>query len=95
MITFDEALEIVKREIKSMTYPERPAGLYEPVSYLLAMKGKKIRPALVLLACNLWLEDVKSAVYPALAWETFHNFTLMHDDLMDRADLRRGHADRS
>jgi geranylgeranyl diphosphate synthase type II len=90
MITFEEALATVQREIESVAYPARPAGLYEPVKYLLSMKGKKIRPALTLLACNLWKDDISAALYPALAWETFHNFTLMHDDLMDRADLRRG-----
>ncbi|MDR1561617.1 MAG: polyprenyl synthetase family protein [Dysgonamonadaceae bacterium] len=90
MISVNDALGIVEREIRSIRYPENPAGLYAPVAYLLSMNGKKIRPALTLLACNLWSDDLSGAIYPALAWETFHNFTLMHDDLMDRADIRRG-----
>jgi geranylgeranyl diphosphate synthase type II len=62
------------------------------MAYLLAMKGKKIRPTLTLLACNLFKDNVQDAIPVALAWEIFHNFTLMHDDLMDKADLRRGQA---
>ncbi|MDR0686247.1 MAG: polyprenyl synthetase family protein [Dysgonamonadaceae bacterium] len=90
MISFSDSLALIDGEIRAIDYPRDPAGLYDPVFYLLSMKGKKIRPALTLLACNLYSEDVRAAVYPALAWETFHNFTLMHDDLMDNADLRRG-----
>jgi geranylgeranyl diphosphate synthase type II len=90
MIRFQDALEIINRKIESIEYPQNQAGLYEPVAYLLALKGKKIRPALTLLACNLYQDDIDDAIYPALAWETFHNFTLMHDDVMDKADLRRG-----
>ncbi|MDR1372238.1 MAG: polyprenyl synthetase family protein [Dysgonamonadaceae bacterium] len=90
MITFSKALAIIQQEIEAINYPEYPDGLYKPVAYMMSMKGKKIRPALTLLACNLFVEDISEAIKPALAWETFHNFTLMHDDLMDRASLRRG-----
>ncbi|MDR0769224.1 MAG: polyprenyl synthetase family protein [Dysgonamonadaceae bacterium] len=90
MINLQESLDIINREIQTIQYPQNPAGLYEPIAYLLAMKGKKIRPALTLLACNLYRDDVETAIRPALAWEIFHNFTLMHDDVMDKADLRRG-----
>jgi geranylgeranyl diphosphate synthase type II len=90
MITFQDALAIINREIQSIEYPTNPSGLYEPITYLLLLKGKKIRPALTLLACNLYRDDVDDAIYPALAWEIFHNFTLMHDDVMDKADVRRG-----
>ncbi|GHT15581.1 isoprenyl synthetase [Bacteroidia bacterium] len=89
MITFQDTLTIINREIQSIEYPQNPAGLYEPAAYLLAMKGKKIRPALTLLSCNLYRENVEKALNPALAWEIFHNFTLMHDDVMDKADIRR------
>jgi geranylgeranyl diphosphate synthase type II len=89
-MTFSEALTIIDKEIQSIEYPQNPAELYDPIVYLLALKGKKIRPALTLLACNLFSGDVKEAIPVALAWEIFHNFTLMHDDLMDKADLRRG-----
>jgi geranylgeranyl diphosphate synthase type II len=89
MITFQDALTIINREIQTIEYPQNPAGLYEPVAYLLAMKGKKLRPALALLSCNLYRENIEEALNPALAWEIFHNFTLMHDDVMDKADIRR------
>ena len=91
-MTFSDALAIINEEIQSIEYPRNPAGLYEPIAYLLTLKGKKIRPALTLLACNLYCEEVKEAIPVALAWEMFHNFTLMHDDVMDKADLRRGQA---
>jgi len=92
MLSFEESLTLVEKAIKELELPTSPAGLYDPIAYMLAMKGKKIRPSMTLLACNLWKTDVSAALRPALAWETFHNFTLMHDDLMDRADLRRGQA---
>jgi geranylgeranyl diphosphate synthase type II len=90
MITFSEALSIIRQKIENTEYPEYPQRLYQPIAYLLLMKGKKIRPALTLLACNLYKENVSEAVSMALAWEIFHNFTLMHDDVMDKAEVRRG-----
>lgn len=90
-MTFQEALAVINKEIQRIDYPQDSSGLYKPVDYLLSLKGKKIRPALTLLACNLYREEVKEAIFPALAWEIFHNFTLMHDDVMDKADIRRGH----
>jgi geranylgeranyl diphosphate synthase type II len=90
MIIFQEALAMIRREIQQIDYPAHPRRLYEPVAYLLSLKGKKIRPALTLLACNLFKESTSEAINMALAWEIFHNFTLMHDDVMDQADLRRG-----
>jgi geranylgeranyl diphosphate synthase type II len=90
MLSLQDALSIINREIQAIRYPVTPSGLYEPIAYLLAMKGKKLRPAFTLLACNLYRDDVSAAIRPALAWEIFHNFTLMHDDVMDKADLRRG-----
>ena len=92
MLTFQEALAIISREIKSINYPAHPQNLYAPIAYILDLKGKKIRPILTLLACNLYKENTSEAVNMALAWEIFHNFTLMHDDVMDKADMRRGQA---
>jgi geranylgeranyl diphosphate synthase type II len=89
MITFQDALEIINKKIQEITYSE-PERLYKPISYLLTLKGKKIRPALTLLSCNLFRDDIDKAINTALSWEIFHNFTLMHDDVMDDADLRRG-----
>ena len=91
-MTFPEALAIINREIQSIEYPQNPSRLYDPIAYLLTLKGKKIRPALTLLACNLYISEVREAIPAALAWEIFHNFTLMHDDVMDKADMRRGQA---
>lgn len=90
MLSLQDTLKIINREIQAIQYPETPAGLYEPIAYLLTLKGKKLRPAFTLLACNLYRDDVEAAICPALAWEIFHNFTLMHDDVMDKAELRRG-----
>ena len=90
MLSLQDTLKIINREIQAIQYPETPAGLYEPIAYLLTRKGKKLRPAFTLLACNLYRDDVEAAICPALAWEIFHNFTLMHDDVMDKAELRRG-----
>lgn len=68
----------------------KPENLYAPVEYILSIGGKRIRPALVLLACNLFSDTFEHAIKPALALEVFHNFTLLHDDIMDKADMRRG-----
>ena len=89
-MTFEEALSLVNQKVSDIQFPKQPPRLYDPIVYLLAMKGKKIRPTLTLLAHNLYKEDVKGAINMALAWEIFHNFTLMHDDVMDKADIRRG-----
>ena len=91
-MTFPDALNIVNKELQSIAYPNSASGLYDPIAYLLTLKGKKIRPALTLLACNLFSGNVDDVINTALAWEIFHNFTLMHDDVMDKADLRRGQA---
>jgi geranylgeranyl diphosphate synthase type II len=91
-MNFDEALTLITQKMADTRYPRQPKRLYEPVAYLLAMKGKKIRPALTLLSCRLFKDDVNEALPVALAWEIFHNFTLMHDDLMDKSELRRGQA---
>ena len=90
MITFQDTLTLIKQKIAEIEYPDQPQKLYAPIAYLLASKGKKIRPALTLLAYNLYQDNVDGAVNTALAWEIFHNFTLMHDDVMDKADTRRG-----
>jgi len=90
MKTFDEITQIVSSELEQVNWMKQPRGLYEPIGYVLSMGGKRIRPALALMACNLFSEDVQPAVNMALGLEIFHNFTLLHDDIMDRADVRRG-----
>jgi len=66
-----------------------PLGLYEPIEYVMSAGGKRVRPVLTLMACKLFDDEVEKAVMPAIALELFHNFTLMHDDLMDKSDTRR------
>ena len=68
-----------------------PNGLYEPIRYVLSMGGKRIRPVLMMMAYELWKDDSDAILQQAVALETYHNFTLLHDDVMDNADVRRGH----
>jgi geranylgeranyl diphosphate synthase type II len=91
MYTLSEAQNLVEKFLKSLSIPDTPPELYEPVQYILSLGGKRIRPALVILGCDLFEGDVASALNPAAAVEVFHNFTLLHDDIMDRSELRRGH----
>lgn len=81
---------LIDKAVTKLKYPVYPAELYEPIHYILSMGGKRMRPALLLMACDLFGGDVEKALPPALAIEVFHNFTLMHDDIMDNAPLRRG-----
>jgi len=81
---------MVNKAVDELTFPAYPTDLYEPISYILSLGGKRLRPALLLMACDLFGGDVEKAIEPALAIEVFHNFTLMHDDIMDKAPLRRG-----
>jgi len=90
MYTLEEAQNLVERHIQTISMPDNPPELYDPVKYVLSLGGKRIRPALVLLACDLYSGGMESALMPALAIEIFHNFTLLHDDVMDRSELRRG-----
>ncbi|MFI5160896.1 MAG: polyprenyl synthetase family protein [Sphingobacteriales bacterium] len=84
--------EIINGEIKKLGFPLHPADLYEPIKYILSLGGKRMRPALLLMACDLFGGDINKAISSALAIEVFHNFTLMHDDIMDNAPLRRGNV---
>ena len=91
MYTLSEAQNLIEKHIQNLTIPDTPPELYEPVEYILSLGGKRIRPALLIMACDLFEGDVASALKPAAAIEVFHNFTLLHDDIMDRSELRRGH----
>ena len=81
---------MIEQALTAIDWTTEPRNLYEPIGYTLAAGGKRIRPTLVLMACDLWNGDKKEALPAALAVEIFHNFTLLHDDLMDNADMRRG-----
>lgn len=76
--------------MRRMTIDRQPASLYEPIEYVLSIGGKRVRPVLTLLAYNLYREDIERVMPQAIALETYHNYTLLHDDLMDNADVRRG-----
>jgi geranylgeranyl diphosphate synthase, type II len=82
---------LIEREIKKQKYGSQPLSLYEPIRYLMSLGGKRLRPMFTLLAYSLYKKNVKSILPYAVAVEAFHNFTLMHDDIMDKAPLRRGH----
>lgn len=90
MYTSSELMQMVNRTIESLPYDRKPAALYEPIKYVLSLGGKRLRPVLMLMAYNMYKEDVEHILMPAVAIETYHNFTLLHDDLMDRAEVRRG-----
>ncbi|HTN19797.1 MAG TPA: polyprenyl synthetase family protein [Pelobium sp.] len=90
MHSIKELQQIIDKAVKEISYPATPNELYEPIAYLMALGGKRLRPALVLMATDLFGGDIEDAKAPALAIEMFHNFTLMHDDIMDNAPLRRG-----
>lgn len=92
MMTADEILEKVNEFLAQLPYDRKPLSLYEPIRYVLSMGGKRIRPTLMLLGYNLFKDDPEKILMNAIALETYHNYTLLHDDLMDQADLRRGHA---
>jgi geranylgeranyl diphosphate synthase type II len=82
---------MVNRCLSSQPYTRQPQSLYDPIAYVLSMGGKRIRPVLMLLAYNLYREDPERILMQAIGLETYHNYTLLHDDLMDNADMRRGH----
>lgn len=88
--TFEEVLDIVNANIETIKFETKPESLFEPISYILSLGGKRVRPALSLMSYNLYKDDLTRIMPIALAIEIFHNFTLLHDDLMDRADMRRG-----
>ena len=91
MFTADELLKMINEFLDHLPYEREPKSLYEPVRYALSMGGKRIRPTLMLMAYNLFKDDPERILMQAVGLETYHNYTLLHDDLMDNADLRRGH----
>lgn len=90
MLTSKEILDRVNGFIAGLPYDRRPESLYEPIRYVLSLGGKRIRPVLMMLSYSLWRDDAERILMPACAIETYHNYTLLHDDLMDNADVRRG-----
>lgn len=90
MYSVAELTEKVTTALEQLPYDRQPQGLYAPIKYVLSLGGKRIRPVLMLMAYNMYREDVDRIMPVALGLEVYHNFTLLHDDLMDRADIRRG-----
>jgi geranylgeranyl diphosphate synthase type II len=92
METYKRGIQAYLDYQKQHPFQGKPAELYDPANYILSLGGKRIRPVLVLLGYGLYKDDIENAMPLAHAVEVFHNFTLMHDDIMDRADVRRGQA---
>lgn len=88
--SWNEIAEIVNLELEKLDWLKEPQGLYSPIKYVLSLGGKRVRPALTLMSCNLFSDDISQSIAPALGLEVFHNFTLLHDDIMDKAPIRRG-----
>ncbi|MBR2292172.1 MAG: polyprenyl synthetase family protein [Prevotella sp.] len=91
MLSSEELLKKVNEALDNLAYDRKPETLYEPIRYVLSLGGKRIRPVLMLMAYNLYREDPEQIMSQAIGLETYHNFTLLHDDVMDQADMRRGH----
>jgi len=89
MLTSEICRDIIEKEILNLKLPEKPVLLYRPIEYVLSGDGKRFRPVITLLSCNLFTNDISRAIFPAISIELFHNFTLMHDDIMDKSLIRR------
>lgn len=92
MQTIEQLQKLLETAIKNLKFPDQPKQLYDPITYIINLGGKRIRPLLVLMATELFGKDANDSIHAAMAVEVFHNFTLVHDDIMDNAPLRRGQA---
>lgn len=90
MYSSEEILANINQGLAALNLERQPFGLYKPIRYVLSMGGKRLRPVLLLMSYNIYKEDAMSVVPAALGIETYHNYTLLHDDVMDRAEMRRG-----
>lgn len=90
MYSIDQLIQKANKAVGEIEYNAQPCNLYDPIRYILAIGGKRIRPVLMMMGYNLYKDDVDSIINNAIALETYHNFTLLHDDLMDKSDVRRG-----
>ncbi len=89
MYTQSQLKDLVEKTLLNLTFPEEVSKLYDPVKYVLSAGGKRLRPVITLMACNLFSDKIDNAVLPAAGLEIFHNFTLVHDDIMDNSSVRR------
>jgi geranylgeranyl diphosphate synthase, type II len=92
MQKYDSLLKLVNQTIDTLNFDKEPKNLYQPIDYTLSLGGKRLRPVLTLMACDMLNGDVAKAILPSIGIEIFHNFTLLHDDIMDNAPIRRGKA---
>ena len=90
MYTIEELRNCIKAELDKQEYVEEPVSLFEPIKYIMEDGGKRLRPVLALLAYNLYRDDVEKILKSVIGIEIFHNYTLLHEDVMDDAELRRG-----
>ena len=90
MYTIEQLREFIKAELDKQEYVEEPYSLFEPIKYIMEDGGKRLRPVLTLMSYNLYRDDIEKALKSAIGIEIFHNYTLLHDDVMDDAELRRG-----
>ena len=92
ILTIDKALKLIDKEITSLNFGKEPVELYDPIYYIMGLGGKRMRPLLAVLSHDLFSDEIEKILKPAIAIEVFHNYTLVHDDIMDNAPLRRGNA---
>jgi geranylgeranyl diphosphate synthase type II len=90
MHSAEDLQQLFNNELKKLSFSRQPHNLYDPFKYMLNLGGKRMRPVMLLMACEMFGTDGTKAIPQAIALELFHNFTLIHDDIMDRAPLRRG-----
>jgi len=90
MYSYTQLHNKVNEVIKGLKFPSEPPELYDPIIYTLSNGGKRLRPVMTLMACDLFGGELEKAINPAIGLEMFHNFTLLHDDIMDKAPIRRG-----
>lgn len=90
MHSFDQINGIINDTFSNLRFNKEPKNLYAPIDYIMNLGGKRVRPLLTLAGCNVFTDDITPAINPSVAVEIFHNFTLVHDDIMDKADIRRG-----
>lgn len=89
MLSYTNSYSLIEEALSELSLQRNPIKLYEPIDYILSIGGKRIRPSLSLMACSMFTDNIQEAIPSALAIEVFHNFTLLHDDIMDNAPIRR------
>lgn len=91
MLSYSESIALLEKNLSQLSFNSPPAELYEPIKYILALGGKRIRPCLALMSHSIFSNDYTDVIHPSIGLEVFHNFTLLHDDIMDKAEKRRNH----